>query len=93
MNNMMIRILTPMPKKQKPHTLARIRQWDDALDEWDDLDDMQQHERIRKQPREDRPAAGKQPDATRQERRQRQKEWGREFARLQRLRRRDNVKP
>jgi hypothetical protein len=74
-----------MPKKQKSHTLTRIRQLDDSIDDLDHLDDMAQDQRMRKQPRD-----GNQQSSIKQERRQRQKEWGRELSRMQRNRRRNS---
>jgi hypothetical protein len=74
-----------MPRKQKPHTLKNIRQLDDSIDNWDGLDDLARGQRIRKQPRDEG-----QPSGIKQERRQRQKEWGRVISRMQRTRRRNN---
>lgn len=76
-----------MSKKPVTHTLTRIRQMDDTQEQWDDLDDISQGERIRKQPRDDSPAKTKQ-----QERRRHNKEWGRSMTRLMRKRRRDGDK-
>jgi hypothetical protein len=78
-----------MAKKIPPHTLNRIRRPDDIADDTEDLDDLAQNERIRRQPRDTRT-----PGNTKQERRQRQKEWGRTINRALRKQRRDeNHKP
>jgi hypothetical protein len=74
-----------MPKKQKPHTLTRIRQLDDSIYDDDGLDELSERQRIRKQPRSEGP-----PASIKQERKQRQKEWGRVLSRMQRDRRRNS---
>ncbi|MFP4436822.1 MAG: hypothetical protein ACLFVO_06200 [Chloroflexaceae bacterium] len=77
-----------MPRKQHNRTLTRIRQWDDALDERDDLDDLAQEERIRKQPRAYQP-----PTSVKQVRRQREKTLSRDINRFMRKYRQNNDKP
>jgi hypothetical protein len=78
-----------MSKKTQTHTLNRIRRPDDITDENESLDDLAQDERIRRQPRD----TGM-PTDPRQQRRQRQKEWGRNINRALRKQRRDeNHKP
>jgi hypothetical protein len=77
-----------MPRKQHTPNLTRIRQWDDAQDELDDLDDLAQDERIRKQPRAYQP-----PTSVKQQRRQREKALSRDINRVMRKYRQDNDKP
>lgn len=78
-----------MPRKQNTHTLNRIRHHDDFLDDWDTLDELAESERVRKQPRDERP-----PSAIKQDRRQREKAWGRTINTVLRKRRKsDQHKP
>jgi hypothetical protein len=73
-----------MSKKTQTHTLNRIRRPDDISDENEHLDDLAQDERIRRQSRDTNA-----PGDAKQQRRQRQKEWGRTVNRSLRKQRRD----
>ncbi len=73
-----------MSRKSQHHTLNRIRRHHDAADEWDGMEELTQHERIRKQPREERSSSG-----IKQQRRQHDKAWGRTINRVLRKRRED----
>lgn len=76
-----------MPRKQhtNAHTLTRIRQWDDTLEDWNELDDLTQDERIRKQPRDEPAQSG-----VKQERRKREKAVSRTINRFMRKYRQNN---
>jgi hypothetical protein len=79
-----------MPKKQKTHTLTRIRQHDDLLETWDELDELAQDERIRRQPHDEQQPSG----GIKQERRKREKAWGRAVNRsLRKMRQNEGNKP
>lgn len=73
-----------MSRRQKPQQLNRIRQREDWLEEADELDDLAQEERIRRQERDDPPVSD-----IKQHRRQREKEWGRTLTRIQRNHKRE----
>jgi hypothetical protein len=75
-----------MSNKTHDHDLNRIRRYDDLSDTDTPLDDLPQGERIRKQPRDTRT-----PTDTKQQRRQRDKAWGRTINRTLRKRRRDDT--
>jgi hypothetical protein len=78
--------LSIMSKKNRVRVLPAHRQHDD-IDTWQDFDELEQVERIRKQPREESRTPGKTSKYS--QRRQAEKEWGREFTRSKRKRQRE----
>lgn len=88
-----------MSKKHKIQAARLTKHWTGHLDEWEELDEWDEFaefedvKRPRRTAREER-ATEVRSGNTKGERRQREKEWGRDFHRAQRTRRREaNQKP